>query len=266
MKKILTNSISSGIGMPIKSGVLEHLQNAYTEITAAAIKALINRKIYDNTKVYVLYGVVNSGSNPTVNTTGGAVYFNGEVYIVDATSFTISGGEVAICQFDVSYYSASNADPVEFTDGVSRNVHQINKIKLLSGGTGTGVADFSDFVYLDVINSTDVLTKDNTTSFTPISDYEPATKKYVDSKNLVGIIAKGTTGTIVETGTGVVHTISIGATITGDYNVIFTPISSGGIPDLMYSIQNKTSTSFDITIKSATNTNQNIAIEWFVLQ
>ena len=45
-------------------------------------------------------------------------------------------------------------------------------------------------------NASEVLTKTNTTEFTPTADYQPATKKYVDNNKLSNIANGETTGTI----------------------------------------------------------------------
>lgn len=53
----------------------------------------------------------------------------------------------------------------------------------------TTIDDFNVYEKLsEKANSSDVLTKTNTTAFTPASDYQPATKKYVDDK-VVGPIS-----------------------------------------------------------------------------
>ena len=49
----------------------------------------------------------------------------------------------------------------------------INKITLPNG-------DSYDIEDLNAVTSSEVLTKTNTTSYTPTADYNPATKKYVD--------------------------------------------------------------------------------------
>lgn len=53
----------------------------------------------------------------------------------------------------------------------------INKITLPNG-------DSYDIEDKNAITQADVLTKTNTTSYTPTADYHPATKKYVDDLNL----------------------------------------------------------------------------------
>lgn len=49
------------------------------------------------------------------------------------------------------------------------------------GGNQQGVrTNWKEFAFTD-----DVLTKTNTSSFTPTGDYQPATKKYVDDKHIM---------------------------------------------------------------------------------
>ena len=87
-------------------------------------------------------------------------------------------------------------------------------------------------------NTTDVLTKTNTTEFTPTGDYQPATKKYIDDtvanlpiKSLEGQKVKPTPDTEV--------TANTGATIIGDVrNRVFTSsgIYSGNVATGHYAV------------------------------
>lgn len=180
MKVLNLSAVTTNVAFPVKSGTFDHLQSAYKEALAEVAKALIGVSSYSSSTVYVLKGVVNINSFPAVTTTPGAVFFNGEVFLVDAASFTCSGSNVAVATIATSYFSASNADPVQFTDGVSRNVHEIRKVQIAAGLSGSGIADLTDFVYISLVQTSQVLTLTNTTAFTPSADYEPATKKYVD--------------------------------------------------------------------------------------
>lgn len=184
-----------------------------------------------------------------------------------------------------SFASASTSSPTGATPqfvgnmnayriGLKYNQSVVNGILTMLAGLGTAAVanvgtsngNVVDAAYLFIAGQLNVLTLTNTVAFTPTGNYQPATKKYVDDKTPLNIAAYGTTGSLSESGAGSVHTIAIGATLTGAYHVYFTPQSGGGFPDLMYSIQNMTTTSFDITLKSATNTNQSIVIDWFILQ
>lgn len=128
--------------MPVKGGTLLHLQLAYQEAITALANSIIGRSA-DFTNAYVLYGLVNSGTVFSMNVSAGAIYYNGEVFLVDA--FTLTVADTPVANIVTTFYSAS-ADPVTFTDGITRNVHQIRKIVFTDGATGSGLFDFADML------------------------------------------------------------------------------------------------------------------------
>jgi len=151
MRKLLTNFVVPGIAQPIKSGTLDHLQLAYQEALTALGRSQIG-KDYDPTKVYVLYGCVNSDTAPNYDISAGAVFFNGEVYLVDATVFVAA--DTAVGTVTVSYFASAIADPVTFTDGIAHNVHEIKKMVIADAASGSGDADFEDWVRDEWVVST----------------------------------------------------------------------------------------------------------------
>lgn len=144
MRKLDVSAITESVAMPVKAGVFEHLQSAYQEALAELAKCFFGAN-YDSSKAYILNGLVNTGQGNDFEITAGAVFYNGEIYLVDAAAFATAGEEVAVCTIDVSFYVNGNrADPVQFAgDGEQRNIHQIRKIKIASGLPGSGVANFS---------------------------------------------------------------------------------------------------------------------------
>lgn len=67
-------------------------------------------------KLVILSGCLITGTNPGLRTiTAGFVYYNGQVYIVNATSFTTGVGEIGIW----SIYTAAIYPVMQFTAGVS---------------------------------------------------------------------------------------------------------------------------------------------------
>ncbi len=148
MKKIDLSSVTTTTGLPIKSGSFTHLQSAYQEAIASAVRAIIFGSLYDPEKAYILHGCVNSGSGTSFVISAGAVFFDGEVYQVDAATFTADGSNVPVGTITTTFFSAGNADPVSFTDGVSRNVHQIRRVVFAAGLSGSGDFNFSDAVDL----------------------------------------------------------------------------------------------------------------------
>lgn len=119
MRKVDLSAISPTIGMPEKSGTLIHIQNAYQEIEAEIIKRLIG-PTYSTTIPYRVNGLINTGGTVSA----GSVFYDGELFFVD--SFALPG--TANASIDTTYYTATEADPVDFTDGTPRSVHEIRKI------------------------------------------------------------------------------------------------------------------------------------------
>lgn len=136
MRKLDTSQISVAARFFPKSGTLDHLQLAYQECVNAIIQAMIGSG-YDPTKVYILFGCVNSGNAQAMVISAGAVFYNGEVYLVDAVNLYPGAGLVAIANYQLTYNQV-NADPVTFTDNVQRNVHQIRKFQIVAGDSGLG--------------------------------------------------------------------------------------------------------------------------------
>lgn len=152
MRKLILSDITSLIRMPLKSGTLQFLQDAYAEILFAMLRMEIG-DVYDQTKAYVLYGCRSSVSGGNTLFTEGAILYGGEVYLAPAQSIvTPGGGNVIICNILISQYTGNgtNADQVTFTDSTPRNVHNIRTVQYVSGSTGTGtIADYSALIRLD---------------------------------------------------------------------------------------------------------------------
>ena len=144
MRKINTSNVNNTVGMPIKSGSIDHLQLAYQEALTALANSIIGR-LPDTSNCYVLYGCVNTGSGLNFIISAGAIYYNSEIYLVDAITFTAASGQTAVLNFSTTYYS-TNADPVTFTDGVARNVHQIRSIAIAAATSGSGISDFANIL------------------------------------------------------------------------------------------------------------------------
>ena len=154
MKKVKTSYIAGSVGQPIKSGTLSHLQDAYKEAFQIMVQNLYG--IANNSlTVYVLYGCVNSGLSSVsgvCNISAGAVYYNGEIYYLPATTFTIGTGLVAIIdqtQNSNNYFVAGNADPVTMTDNSTEYVHSKFRVTVVDGDTLTTgwIANYANFVY-----------------------------------------------------------------------------------------------------------------------
>lgn len=118
----------------------------------------------------------------------------------DLDTFKGSGGDIAFIgiQRNNKFATPENHYPLEeagtlivagtITDKTNQIYHTYNSNRIfIRSATSSGEnRDFSDWV--EVAKVTDVLTKTNTSSFTPTGDYQPATKKYVDNINYGKVI------------------------------------------------------------------------------
>lgn len=134
MKKLDVSSVTNSAQMKLKSGTLQFLQDANAEALAAICQGLIG-SAYSASQVYILWGCVNSGSGTSYVISAGAVFYAGEIYLVDAATFTLSGN-VAIFSPITTQYQV-NADPMTFSDSSVHNIHNIRKMRIIGGTTGT---------------------------------------------------------------------------------------------------------------------------------
>jgi hypothetical protein len=143
MKILNINDIGSSNAMPIKAGTLQFLQDAHKETIAGLITNIIPTPL-SNT-IYILSGCRNSTVAPIHTLSAGVLYYNGEIFNFDGATFTLTGLQKAYARILTTQY-LTNADPVQFTDGVSRNVHNIRKIVIEATTTSSGLPEFKDFV------------------------------------------------------------------------------------------------------------------------
>lgn len=154
MRKIDESQITSTSEMFFKKGTWTHLQASYTEI----FDALMRREFKNasNSTVYVIYGCKNTGAGSNYIISAGAVFYNGEIYLVDAATFTAGVGKTAVATITTTQYT-TYADPVTFSDGNPKNVHNIRKMVIAAGTSGSGTKDYSAFeFYGSVSNYTDI--------------------------------------------------------------------------------------------------------------
>jgi hypothetical protein len=146
MKILNISNISSSNAMPIKSGTLQFLQDAHKETVAGLLTNILPNP--DVNTIYIISGCVNTGVLPIHNISAGVLYYNGEIFNFDGSNFTLSGLEKAYARIETTQY-ITNADPVQFTDGVNRNVHNIRKIVIENTITSSGLPEFKDFVIIN---------------------------------------------------------------------------------------------------------------------
>lgn len=141
MKHLLENG-SGTARQPHIGRSFEWIQEAYME----SIEAILESIIPDTSGLYIkLYGLeLTTGVGTDV--TAGAVYYNGEVYLVSAFSGGLpSAGQAVELSFNTSFDAV---DPITFTDGTTASVHQNKRMAVSIVTSGAGDVAFTDLVDL----------------------------------------------------------------------------------------------------------------------
>lgn len=278
MRKLDVSPITDNSEFPVTSGTLQFLQDSYGELFSAMMTALIGLSNYNTNTVYVLYGCVNTGVAPNLNISAGVVFYNGELYYVNATSFTPTTGNVGIWQEVTTQYGV-NADPATFSDLTVHNVHNIRMLQIVQGATGSGLSDYASSSFLSFTippklnltvatgssypnNIAQVVgTYPNLQLYTPA----PATSSHpilAAGNQLIGDIAPGggTTVTVTFTDIGITN-----------YRVLMTLISLGtSSTDATISgaviNSSKTSNSFQVHFQEWASVVQDVSIDWIIIQ
>ncbi len=149
MKTLQTDHITSTVSMPIKAGTIDFLQVAWKEIALKLATFAGSNVMEIASSGTAIWGLENTDSFPNYDIRPGLIYFGGELYICDGATFTASVGQTAICSIVTTYQTASDADPVLFTDGNSYNVHEIKKINVSAGTSGTGAFNYSTLTFIN---------------------------------------------------------------------------------------------------------------------
>lgn len=147
MKKIDTSSIAGLAKAPFIADTHDHIKESVLESTAQIVKGLLNG--YTTNDLIILYGcvvAVTGGSIPgtgTATLTAGAIYYNGEIYEVDANAgLATTNPQTLIWEVVTTYLAADST--LTWSDGTIRDLHQIDKLRLVAGTVGAGLADFDD--------------------------------------------------------------------------------------------------------------------------
>ena len=139
MRKIETTNISGSQKAPFVKATFDEYTSNMLDITTTLYRSIAD--IYATDDVVVLYGAVVTANIPgTSAVTAGAIYYNGEIYQVDANASISSPANTLVWNIVTSYASG---DPVDWSDGVPRNLHAIRKFVLTNGASLSGLKDYN---------------------------------------------------------------------------------------------------------------------------
>jgi len=275
MKILDITPITDSSEMPVKKGTLQFFQDAHKETMSAIIQGLIGSS-YNPATVYILWGVLNTSTPPAYSISQGAAFYNGEVFYIDAAAFTATGSNVGVFKVIVTQYT-TDADPVTFTDLAVRNVHNIRKLQIVSGASGSGIANYSQAAFLNLQITTTTITTPSSGLYSGnllqvVSGFPNYQLFVPPSLNPNPILSAGSLNVGDVGGGGADFTISIpGAPLsTGNYYVVGTIISGG--PNtrqdstIQFSVRNRNNSTFDVHFEEFSPGVQNIIFEFMLFK
>lgn len=136
----LSNIVSAVRRLGAVRATFDHLQESVQETTDALARSLTSN---NQTNLVLLYGCVNSGTGLNYIISAGAVYYQGEIYLVQAFTGTATGVQVPSLSIVTSWRAG---DPVKYSDNNNFNTHKIRTMLWTIGASGAGLSDFSGLV------------------------------------------------------------------------------------------------------------------------
>jgi hypothetical protein len=144
MKTILTTSISDpNIQQPFTGKSLTFLQDNLADVADGISKFLVGDRNYTTSDFYVVSGLRDTGTPPVYAIAEGWIFYNGELYYCSGYAGNPANDVIGTI---TTTYDAT-IDPVTFTDGVARSVHQVKTIVLSDGVLGSGDIDYVDLIF-----------------------------------------------------------------------------------------------------------------------
>ena len=89
-----------------------------------------------------MYGADVTATIPgTSSITAGYAYYNGEIYEIQANASLVTTGSQTLVWVEETTYASG--DPVQYSDGNNYNQHQIKRLKLQAGASGSGLMNYN---------------------------------------------------------------------------------------------------------------------------
>lgn len=141
MKSIETTNIAGSAKAPFTKSTHDHYNDAIQETTSALVKGILGSYTPDD--IIILYGCEVTATIPgTSSITAGAIYYNTKIYQVDSSASLITTGSDTLVWGIITTYLPGDSTLV-WSDGVIRNLHRIDKLKLSAGASGSGLANYN---------------------------------------------------------------------------------------------------------------------------
>lgn len=159
MNRIITTDVlDPSIQQPFTANSLDFLQNAAVE-ALVSFPAFTSRAAFNSGNPVVLYGCQRQSlGGSDYKYYSGYVYYSGEIYsFAGINSITIATN----AEFKITVTNDGTADPVTFTDGISRNVHNVRKLTMTDNA---GDFNYSNCLFVGRIQETNSISSVGTTT------------------------------------------------------------------------------------------------------
>lgn len=263
MKKLSITPITNSAQFFPKKGTLEFLQLAFQEGFDGIVQSLIG-PTYNPATMYVLNGVINTGTYPVYTVSGGMVFYAGEFFLIDAASFTATGTDVAVFSIVQTQYT-TDADPCVFSDATTHNIHNIRKMQLTAGASGSGLANLSSAFYLNFTIPAQVNISASGQAIASGS-YPNINIDVPNSTNLNPALASGSVNVGNLVAGGADFTVTFGTPLLTSNYIVMGSMISNGTPDddatVLWNIRSRTTTNFIVHFREDATVTQNVAWEW----
>ena len=164
MKNVLSTGITSSSQQPYTKTTHEWYNAMSKDVAEAFVKSLIPSSAYTG-KLVILSGCELTGTNPGLRTVSdGWVWYSGEIFRVNAGTFTTGVGEVGVWSINTV------ATNLTFSDGASKPVHQEKTLVLSNGESGSGLFDENSNSILN-IESVSLVQGNDSSSIGVATDY-----------------------------------------------------------------------------------------------
>lgn len=164
---------------PLTGKSVDFIQDAFRDSLNAAVRAIVGGH-WDTSVVYILNGLEMTGANNDIS--NGYAFYQSEVFFVTGASNTVAFSNVPVLIPD--YPTAHpTLDPILFSDGVNKNVHNIRRLKIVDQVSGSGSSDYADVVFINrrkitqLTGTSTATTGSGQTDVTGISYTSPSTRR-----------------------------------------------------------------------------------------
>ena len=145
MREFIVTNIQDPVKAPITEKGLRHINAMVKEPSDEIVKSLIGT--YTTNDIVILRGcdvAVTSGAIPgtgTATLASGAIYYNGDVYLVDANA-SLSTTNPQTLYWEIASSLVDTAQ-TKFSDQVDYDFLRIKKMRLVAGTSGGGLANYN---------------------------------------------------------------------------------------------------------------------------